>query len=173
MSDAAMTGSQDITIRSATPEDRSDIERLVAALQNDGRRYDPALAAGEPVFAKSSVDAMNAYVADDQGLCLVALLDGRVVGYVGCSLEVDDDIWTDPDWTRSVHVQELFVDPAARRRGIARRLVGEVERHALKLGVKRMLVMANARNPESCGSYRAMGFSDYKVLFEKLLPTAP
>jgi GNAT superfamily N-acetyltransferase len=160
------------TIRSATAADRPQIERLVAALQDDGRRYDPALATGDLVIAKGSVDAMNAYVAEDQGLCLIAELDGVAVGYVGCCLVVDDDIWTDPEWTHSVHVQELFVDRAARRRGVGRRLIAAVEAHARRLGVRRMLVTANASNPESCCVYRATGFADHKILFEKRLDGA-
>lgn len=164
-----MTNAEHLVIRSAVPEDRPALERLVAALQDDGRRYDPALATGEHVIAHGSVAAMESYVADDQGLCLVAVLDGRIVGYVGCSLVVDTDIWTDPDWQRSVHLQEMFVDGAARRMGIARRLVAAVEAHARSLGVPRILVTANAANPESCGTYRATGFTDHKILFEKKL----
>jgi len=140
---------RNVSIRSTTPQDRPEVERLVAVLQDDGRRYDPALATGQRVTKAGSVDAMNAYVAENEGLCLIALQQGRTVGYVGCCLVVYDDIWTDPDWSRSVHVEELFVDPDARRQGIARRLIHEVERHARKLRVRRMLVMANANNAES------------------------
>jgi GNAT superfamily N-acetyltransferase len=158
-----------VTLRHATPADRDALERLVAALQDDGRRYDPALATGERVTAMGSLDAMMAYAAQDQGLCLVAECAGEVVGYAGCCLVVDEDMWTDPDWSRSVHLQEMFVDPAFRRRGIGRRLIAEVEAHARRLGVPRVLVTANASNPESCGAYRASGFTDHKILFEKKL----
>lgn len=164
-----MTESDRLVIRSATPHDRPALERLVAALQDDGRRHDPALATGAHVIAHGSVEAMEAYVSEDQGLCLVAELDGRVVGYVGGCLVVDDGIWTDPAFTRSVHLQELFVDPAARRRGIGRALIAAVEAHARTLDVPRVLVTANASNPESCGAYRASGFADHKILFEKKL----
>jgi GNAT superfamily N-acetyltransferase len=116
-----------------------------------------------------SVDAMFAYARHDQGLCLVAECDGLVVAYAGCSLVIDEDMWTDPAWSRSVHLQEMFVDPAFRRRGIARRLIAEVEAHARRLGVPRVLVSANASNPESCGAYRASGFAEHKILFEKKL----
>jgi len=164
-----MAGKSGVTIRPARPDDRAALERLVAALQDDGRRYDPALATGERVTALGSVDAMAAYAADQQGLCLVAELDGRAVGYAGCCLAVDDDMWTDPDFARSVHLQEIFVDPSVRRRGVARRLIAAVEAHARTLGVPRLLVTANAANPESCGTYRATGFCDHKILFEKML----
>ena len=164
-----MAGAAGIAIRPAVDADRPALERLVAALQDDGRRYDPALATGERVTAMGSVDAMRDYAAHDHGLCLVAECDGRVVAYAGCSLVVDEDMWTDPDWSRSVHLQEMFVDPAWRRRGIARRLIAAVEAHARSLDVPRLLVTANASNPESCGTYRAAGFRDHKVLFEKKL----
>ena len=164
-----MANAAAVTIRHGTPADRGALERLVAALQDDGRRYDPALATGERVTAMGSVDAMMAYASQDRGLCLVAECAGAVVGYAGCSLVVDEDMWTDPAWSRSVHLQEMFVDPAFRRRGIARRLIGEVEAHARRLGVPRILVTANASNPESCGAYRASGFTDHKILFEKKL----
>jgi len=158
-----------VTIRRSVESDRPALVRLVAALQDDGRRYDPALATGERVTTLGSVDAMFTYAAQDQGLCLVAECNGAVVGYAGCSLVVDEDMWTDPAWSRSVHLQEMFVDPACRRRGIARRLIAEIEAHARSLGAPRLLVTANASNPESCGAYRAAGFGDHKILFEKKL----
>ena len=164
-----MTMDEGLVVRAAVAADRPVLEHLVAALQDDGRRYDPALATGMHVIARGSVDAMADYAENEQGLCLVAVLDGTVVGYVGCCLVVDEDMWTDPDWSRSVHLQEMFVDPAFRRRGIGRRLIAEVEAHARRLGVPRVLVTANASNPESCGAYRASGFTDHKILCEKKL----
>ena len=164
-----MTTRPDVTIRRAIDDDRAALETLIAALQEDGRAYDPALATGERVTAMGSVDAMFAYVAEDEGLCLIAEADGRAVGYAGCCLMVDDDMWTDPAWSRSVHLQELYVDPGMQRKGVGRRLIEAVEAHARKLGVPRVLVTANADNPQSCGAYRATGFRDHKILFEKRL----
>jgi len=158
-----------IIIRDATPDDRPAVERLVAALQDDGRRYDPALATGDHVTEGGAVNFVYAYATEDQGLALVAERDGKVVGYVGCGLDVDDGLWTDPAYARSVELQEMFVEPEARRLGIGRQLVAAVEAHARKLGVPRVLVTANASNPESCGLYRAAGFHDHKIIFEKRL----
>ena len=164
-----MTTKPDVTIRNATAADRASLETLVAALQEDGRAYDPALATGERVTALGSVDAMFAYAAEDEGLCLIAEVEGRAVGYVGCCLIVDEEMWTDPAWSRSVHLQELYVEPEMQRQGVGRRLIEAVEAHARNLGVPRVLVTANADNPQSCGAYRATGFRDHKVLFEKRL----
>jgi GNAT superfamily N-acetyltransferase len=81
----------------------------------------------------------------EEGLTRVALLGTRVVGFAtarptGDALELDD----------------LFVDPDVRRRGIATALVREVERQARAAGVTRVDVTANEH---ALAFYGSVGFT--------------
>lgn len=56
-------------------------------------------------------------------------------------------------------IKRLFVDPAARRRGIARRLMRHVEAHALESGILVLRLETGIAQPESLQLYRSLGFN--------------
>lgn len=81
-------------------------------------------------------------VAD--GRTRVALDGSAVVGFV--TVEVTG---------RTVELEDLFVEPDRMRQGIARRLVEEEVRRAVRGGARRMAVTAN---PHALDFYLAVGF---------------
>jgi GNAT superfamily N-acetyltransferase len=61
-------------------------------------------------------------------------------------------------------VKRMYVTPAARRRGHARRLLGALEEAAREAGLRRLRLDTNAQQPEALELYRACGYgeiSDY------------
>ena len=146
-------------IRLGVPADlpaASDVYRR-ASLSNAGDR-DNLLAHPEYlVLGPEGLAEGRTYVAEEEG---------SLVGFA---------TWIEADGV--VELEDLFVDPGWRRRGIAAALVGRIARVLRARGVPRLEVTAN---PHAMRFYRAAGFVDCGVadtVFgaapRMMLPVAP
>ncbi|MFG1923632.1 GNAT family N-acetyltransferase [Cryptosporangium sp. NPDC048952] len=120
---------------------------LIAALQDEYRvRY------GGP--DETPVDP--AEFAPPRGRFVVAWLGDEPVGCGG---------WRDDaaDPGRTAEVKRMFVSGAARRRGVARLLLAELEQSAAAAGYARMILESGDQQPEATALYGAAGY----------VPTAP
>lgn len=93
-----------------------------------------------------------------EGRTHVAEQDGSVVGFA---------TWADLDGV--IELEDLFVDPDYRRRGLAMALVSRIAEVLRARGTQRMEVTAN---PHAMEFYRAAGFTDIGSA-ETALGTAP
>jgi GNAT superfamily N-acetyltransferase len=129
-------------IRLGVPADLaavSDVYRS-ASLSNAGDR-DNLLAHPEYlVLGPEGLAEGRTYVAEEEG-SLVAFATWAEAGGV-------------------VELEDLFVDPGWRRRGIAAALVSHIAQVLRARGVERLEVTAN---PHAMGFYRAAGFTDCGV----------
>ena len=96
------------------------------------------------------------------------MLAGRPVGYVvltlGFSVEAGG---------REGCLDELFVVPEARGRGVGRRVLGLVEEEARRLGIRRLFLEVEHGN-RAFELYRRAGFVDHRrSLMSKQLDTRP
>lgn len=129
-------------IRTGTPADL-DAARSVyrrASLSNAGDR-DNLLA--HPEYLVLGPEGLA------EGRTHVAEQDGSVVGFA---------TWAEADGT--MDLEDLFVDPDYRRRGLAMALVGRIAEVLRAQGVERLEVTAN---PHAMEFYRAAGFTDCGV----------
>ena len=99
--------------------------------------------AGAVPRPSDQAEALRARIAHDDGLFLLAVEGSRVVG----SLIGAWDGW------RGGHYR-LAVDPAVRRRGVATRLVEEVERRMLALGAERVAIRVFHGEPGAVAFWR-------------------
>lgn len=102
------------------------------------------------------------YMADalDRGHCVrVALApDGSAAGFVEASRRVD---YVNGTSTSPVAFLEgLYVTPSARRQGVARALVAEVERWAAAQGCSELASDSPLENVTAHGAHRALGFQE-------------
>jgi GNAT superfamily N-acetyltransferase len=88
--------------------------------------------------------------AIEDGRTLVAVDDGRIVGFATLGEVVDG----------AVELDDLFVDPDLKRRGIGRALVEEAVAGARRAGSVRIDVTAN---PDARPFYESVGFVDRTV----------
>ena len=56
-------------------------------------------------------------------------------------------------------IKRMYVAPESRRRGVAWRILDELEREARELGVTRLLLETGTRQPEAIALYTKAGFS--------------
>ena len=89
-------------------------------------------------------------MAPPRGLLLLARLDGEPIG---CGV-----LWRHgPD---VADAKRMWVAPRARGLGVGRRLLAELERHALQSGVKTLRLETNRALSEAIGLYRAAGYRE-------------
>lgn len=120
-----------------------------------GRRDAPAVLAlwaeGRSGHAslQDTAEAVEGLLADRPGALLVAEQDGAVVGAL---------IATSDGWRGNMY--RLTVDPAQRRRGLARALVQEGERRLRDRGIARITALVAHDDAVARGFWAAVGYID-------------
>jgi ribosomal protein S18 acetylase RimI-like enzyme len=132
-------------IRLATTEDAADVTRLMVAFRDWWGRDEPSddvIAAGvETLLADPNTDF---------------LLGGAAAGV--CQLRYRFAVWTG---TEDCTLEDLFVDPEARRSGLGRALVEAAFERARERGCMRMDLDVNEANAAAVALYRAVGFDSW------------
>jgi putative acetyltransferase len=90
-----------------------------------------------------------AQVSDGQGVFLLATMGAEAVG-CGALRRLDQE---------TGEVKRMYVVPAARRGGVGRRLIAELEQHARRLNLHRLVLETGEQQPESIGLYERAGFA--------------
>lgn len=96
-------------------------------------------------------------VWDGTRVVWVARHDGRIAG----SVQLDHD--TPPNQPHRAEVRKLLVHPAFQRRGIARALMAELERHAAGLG-RRLLTLDTRTADKAEPLYASLGYRTVGVI---------
>jgi len=123
----------------ARPYDNPDVVRLVAAVQQEyvvryGGPDQTAVAPGE--FSPPS------------GLFLLGVLDGEPAVTGGWRRKGDD----------TVEFKRMYVLDSARRRGLARLMLAELEATALAAGARRVELNTGSQQPEAVALYESSGY---------------
>jgi putative acetyltransferase len=117
----------------------SDFKRLVALLDRDlNGRYGNL---------QSVYDGFNAVESIDTAV--VAKMDDRAVG-CGCFKPFDGD---------TVEIKRMFVLPEHRGKGIAGRILDELERWAIESGFSRSVLETGVKQTEAVGLYQKKGYA--------------
>jgi ribosomal protein S18 acetylase RimI-like enzyme len=132
-------------VRPATPADIPALMRLKLLLA-EGENSTHAVRAG-------AADWLRDGFGEHAGFCaFVAEHEDAVVGMTTCSRRVITG-WNGP----VIFLQDLIVEPAHRRRGIARALVARVAAYACELGSPIVELTVHANNPAQV-FYQRNGF---------------
>ncbi|HEY8826709.1 MAG TPA: GNAT family N-acetyltransferase [Jatrophihabitantaceae bacterium] len=128
----------DFRIESRSYDD-PDVVRLVAAVQAEyvARYGGPDAAAVDP-----------AEFAQPDGRFLVGILDDEPA-VTGGWRRIDDGV---------VEIKRMYVLDAARRRGLARLMLAELEASALAAGSRRVMLNTGDQQPEAIGLYESSGY---------------
>ena len=133
-------------VRNAKPADIPALMRLKRLLaEGEGSLH---------AVRASAADWLRDGFGPDAGFCaFVAELDGTVVGMATCSRRVITG-WNGP----VIFLQDLFVEPACRGRGMARALTARVAALACELGSPIVELTVRSDNPAQA-FYRKNGFT--------------
>lgn len=86
-----------------------------------------------------------------RGLFLIAYLGGRAVACGGWRVH---DGLDGPE----AELKRMYVDPAARGRGVGRAVLAEIEHTAAEAGYTRMVLETGVKQPEALALYEACGY---------------
>ncbi|BDZ46847.1 GNAT family N-acetyltransferase [Naasia aerilata] len=120
----------------------------------DGREEPPEL-------TRKRARALSVRTDDIRATLLAVQDDGAAVGHI--ALRMLGDEW---------EVKRLIVLPVARRAGVARRLLNEVEEIARRGGGRRVILQAGDRQPEAVALYESSGYTRIPV-YEPYVETMP
>lgn len=88
-------------------------------------------------------------LAPPAGVFLLARCDGQTVGCGGLQ-RVDDGL---------AEVKRMWIHPQWRGLGLAKRLLGDLEEHARRLGYRRVVLDTNAELHEAMSLYESSGYA--------------
>lgn len=102
-------------------------------------------------------DSLRAALAGDPLVRVwVIELDGAPVGYLALSLGFSIEVGG-----RDALIDELYLEEAARGRGVGRRALAFAEQECRKLGVRRICLEVERHNQDARRIYERAGFRDH------------
>lgn len=134
MGGAAEEGRAMISFREMHPEDAAAVERI--------ERVSFAVPWSRRAFWEET--------ANERTLYLVAIAEGKIVGYAGAWIVLDE-----------AQITNVAVAPEKRGQGVGRRLMEEMMARAKARGAVRMTLEVRPSNEAALTLYKSCGFEDY------------
>jgi ribosomal protein S18 acetylase RimI-like enzyme len=140
-----------ITVRQATPDDATELARLLDLFDRTG-------ATPEQVVARMRAcqSVLTTYLGE---------MDGRPVGFA--CLRLVPHIQGDEPYAE---LTDIYVDAPFRRHGVARALTARVEAAARASGASEVVIITGFDNEGAQAAYRAAGYADWALAMRKRLP---
>jgi ribosomal protein S18 acetylase RimI-like enzyme len=160
----------DVTVRLAEVHDVVEVARLLTDLnQTVGVGGYPPAREFDPELCNVTADELQrrAIVMRNLETIYVAEVAGAVCGFVSLRLTpyLDQDV-------PYAEITEVYVAAEARRHGVARALMLHAEAQAARSGATSVHLVTGADNHDAQAFYKAAGYEDLYVGFEKFLPAA-
>ena len=151
----------EITIRAFSDGDAAQVRALfitVNRLLSPPQLRDVFEAYIERALAEE-IDRIPAYYGEHAGSFWVAAKDDRVIGTFGLEAAPDG----------AMELRRMYVDPSARRQGIARRMLRSAEDECRRQGVSRLVLSTSEIQPAALALYKEAGYS---LLFDQVAEAA-
>ena len=159
MTDATVTG-DDLTIRAARPSDRDTAAALYAALHRHHEALDPRYRLADDAVARWGTDFRDWTQSRADAVWLADTPLGASVGLLTAHL------YQPPPMFRAhtlVWVDDLYVAPLARGRGVARRLLDTARTWGRERGAVELRAGVLAVNGDARRFWAREGATDYSV----------
>ena len=143
-----------MTIRHATIQDIPQIIPLWRELSEMHGEMEPMFKIVDNAEEKFA-EYLNLILTKESYSVFVAEIDSKIVGYIIAGISTTPEVFV---IRRRLYIQDMMVSPEYRRKGIARKLVGEVFVLAKERDIEKMDLLAAVKNEESNKFWRAMGF---------------
>lgn len=104
-----------------------------------------------------------------EGLCLVAYVDDKPVGFIFGYAEEQDDSRIEVYTGKELYVSDGYVNAAYRRLGIYKQLNERLEQHYIGMGVRRITRFTRVNNIRMISFMEQQGYEATRLLFEKWL----
>lgn len=142
-----------VDIRRATPADLEQVAGLWLRLLDEHRAMDDRFGYADDARRRFENDFPH-WLRNDAWRIFVADDGGRLVGFVAAQRWAPPPVYA---YAEEVYLNELYVAPEARRRGVGRRLVEAVRGWAAELKADRLRLGVLAANTAGCAFWDAVG----------------
>jgi GNAT superfamily N-acetyltransferase len=95
------------------------------------------------------IDRIPAYYSEHAGSFWVAVKDDKVVGMFGLEGTLDE----------AMELRRMYVDPSARRQGIARQMLQSAENECRRRGISRLVLSTSEIQVAALALYREAGYN--------------
>ena len=146
-----------VTVREANPEDVPAIYRLLTVIADVHRAIRPDLMLDKK--SKYTPEEVRAHIGDGTNFIFVAEREGEVCGHIMCVILRDAP--------KTLYIDDLCVDPAARRKGVARKLMRRAEAFGKENGCSYLLLSVWSGNGEAERFYADYGMTERSRNLEK------
>jgi ribosomal protein S18 acetylase RimI-like enzyme len=148
-----------VPVRRAALDDLDPLEALWTSLADHHARFDPHYRLRDGA-ASEVRELLRAVLRDpDAAVWLAdAAAEGGPTGFCIARIDEAPPILHE---IRRAEITELYVRPAARRRGVGRAFVAAARAFALERGVRRIEARVAHANAEGQRFWRALGFGDF------------
>ena len=154
-------------IRRAEKRDIPELARLLVQVNNVHAKGRPDLFRTD---RRKYTDEDLALLLEDPSRPVFVLTqdDEKILGYAFCQMEVYENDRNMVD-RKTIYIDDICVDQAARRQGVGERLYHHVLAFAREEGCYNVTLNVWCENPGAMEFYRAMGLVPYKIGMEKIL----
>lgn len=145
-----MSNASEIKLREAAPEDEAELLRMMRALaeQEPGKiQFDAAAA---------QVALRTLFAQPELGRTWLVCDGGSAVGYLVLTLGFSFEFRG-----RDAFIDELYIAPGYRRRGLGRMAMEFAEKRAKELGVNAVHLEVDHGNDPAMELYRRIGYADH------------
>lgn len=153
-----MPAENTFTIREALPADLDVVHGLWVEFAREMDGVDPVYRLA-PSFEDQGRDFMHDAIADDFAHVHMAYDGERAIGFAVIRLQFPHGLFQQKPL---VHISDVYVQPAYRRRGVATALVTHGITYAKKKGVDLVTLSVLAANP-AAGLYEKLGFKPHRL----------
>jgi ribosomal protein S18 acetylase RimI-like enzyme len=157
-----------ILIRTYEPRDRADVIAAEADLQEYERKLHDTRIPGD-VAAEPTFRLLENLISANEGELFVAEEDGAFVGYAAGFVLRDENPAETEDSNVCGYINDVYVVPHRRGRGIASLLLRAVEKFLHAKGMTRLRINTLVDNESAKRAYVKHGFEPYEVMMEKRL----
>jgi len=152
-------------IEKAQRKDLKSTIKLALMLQKYECTIDPGLKKAKEltkIFERYHRKNLN----NKKKMILVAKIDNKVVGFALASIEKRMSIFKEK---RAGHIDDIFILPKHRRKGIAREFVKKISEWFKRNGIKIAVIYAYKNNKLGMASWTALGFKEKIVMLERIV----
>lgn len=153
------------TIRRAEPRDIPAVLRLLRQVNLVHHQGRPDLFR---LATKYGAEDLSAIFSNDDAPVFVYDEDGAILGHAFCQIQTvqNDRLLCD---RKTLYVDDICVDEAARGRGVGKALYTHVRDYARSLGCYNLTLNVWSCNPNALRFYERMGLVPQKVGMEQIL----
>lgn len=160
----------DFTIRTAEPQDRLVLVKLMELLQDVESELHPNRPSGSKI-GNGHFAYLEEIVKKQDGQIYVAQSKEGIIGFVVCFVEELDegDLHIVDQERKYGYISDLYVLATMRERGVGAALMKAAEEHFLDLKLEVVRVGLLCSNERAAKFYHKAGYQPYEIVYEKRL----